>query len=249
MAASSVAPIASPPAFFALAGHAVRWRLLTSLAASDRRVGELSRDTGLRQSLVSYHLRRLRDAGMVRARRSLADGRDTYYLLDLPACGALLDDAGGRLHPGLGRSSTAPSGRSRAGRARLLFLCTGNSARSQIAEALVEHRSDGEVRAASAGSRPKPVHPEALRVLRERGVDPGVRRSKHLDELSGERFDRVITLCDRVREVCPELPGAGASAHWSTPDPAAIGTPEAFDELADELDGRVAFLLAELRAT
>src|SRR5918998_1107461 len=166
---AAIAPGARPPVLFALAGHAVRWRLLSALALSDQRVGELCRLAGERQSLVSYHLRRLREAGVVRSRRSLADGRDTYYALDLDAFRALLEEAAGRLHPGLGATAaTAPS--ERAGRARVLFLCTGNSARSQIAEALVEAQSDGRVQGFSAGSRPKAVHPDALRVLRERGM-------------------------------------------------------------------------------
>jgi ArsR family transcriptional regulator, arsenate/arsenite/antimonite-responsive transcriptional repressor / arsenate reductase (thioredoxin) len=246
MAESAVLRRGSPPPFFALAGHTVRWGLLTALARGDRRVGELCEVTGSRQSLVSYHLRRLRDAGLVRARRSLADGRDTYYALDLQSCAALFGEAGQNLHPGLGSPGTVPAAAPLTTPARVLFLCTGNSARSQMAEALAEHLSSGTVRASSAGSRPKPVHPEVLRVLRDRGIDGGARRSKHLDELIDQRFDVVITLCDRVREVCPEFPGAARSAHWSTPDPAAAGSPRAFDEVADELDTRIRFLLAEL---
>jgi protein-tyrosine-phosphatase/DNA-binding transcriptional ArsR family regulator len=200
----------SPPRFLRLAGHPLRWRLLSELARSDRRVGELCELAGQRQSLVSYHLRRLRDGGLVSARRSLADGRDTYYLLDLVGCGELLASAGASLHPGL-----APGARSGARRervdarepARVLFLCTGNSARSQIAEALCEQLSEGAARAVSAGSHPKPLHPNAVRVMRRRGIDLAGRRSKHLSEFTGERFDYVISLCDRVREVCTEFPG------------------------------------------
>src|SRR5206468_12071628 len=135
-------------------------------------------------------------------------GRDTYYVLDLARCGELLSSAGTLLHPGL-----APTPRARAQRepgstpARVLFLCTGNSARSQIAEALAEQLSGGAVSAASAGSHPKPLHPNAVRVMRERGIDLAGRRSKHLSEFAGQRFEYVISLCDRVREVCPEFPG------------------------------------------
>src|SRR4051794_38748318 len=148
----------APPRFLRLAGHPLRWRLLSELARSDRRVGELCELVGRRQSLVSYHLRQLRDGGLVSTRRSAADGRDTYNVLELARCGQLLSSAGAALHPGL-----APPARQRAERlrgpvlARVLFLCTGNSARSQIAEALAEHLSDGGVRAASAGSHPKPL--------------------------------------------------------------------------------------------
>src|SRR6188472_4113336 len=99
------AETSSPPRFLQLAGHPLRWRLLSELARSDRRVGELCALAGRRQSLVSYHLRRLRDGGLVSARRSAADGRDTYYVLDLARCGELLAGAGVALHPGIG---TAP---------------------------------------------------------------------------------------------------------------------------------------------
>ena len=102
----------------------------------------------------------------------------------------------------------------------MLFLCTGNSARSQIAEALCERLSGGAVSAASAGSHPKPLHPNAVRVMRERGIDLAGRRSKHLSEFAARRFDYVISLCDRVREVCPEFPGGPELIHWSIPDPA-----------------------------
>jgi protein-tyrosine-phosphatase len=225
----------------------LRWRLLGELAQSDRRVGELSELAGLRQSLVSYHLRQLRDAGLVSARRSLADGRDTYYVLELVRCGELLVSAGASLHPGL--MSTIDSRGGPAGglpAASVLFLCTGNSARSQMAEALAEQLSAGVVRGASAGSHPKPLHPNAVRVMRERGIDLAGRRSKHLDEFSGRRFDYVISLCDRVREVCPEFPGTPQAIHWSLRDPARVpGTDDetlpAFERAAAELETRISF--------
>src|SRR4051794_37619386 len=89
----------SPPRVLGLAAHPLRWGLLSELARSDRRVGELCELTGRRQSLVSYHLRQLRDGGLVSMRRSAFDRRDTYYVLDLALCGALLTSAGMSLHP------------------------------------------------------------------------------------------------------------------------------------------------------
>jgi protein-tyrosine-phosphatase len=239
----------SPPRFLWLAGHPLRWRLLSELARSDRRVGELCALAGRRQSLVSYHLRQLRDGGLVSMRRSAADGRDTYYVLDLARSGELLASAGASLHPAL-----VPTPRPRAGgeaastRARVLFLCTGNSTRSQIAEALTEQLSDGAVSAVSAGSHPKPLHPDAVRVMRARGIDLAGKRSKHLGEFATQRFDYVISLCDRVREVCPEFPEWHGLIHWSIPDPAREPgsddeTPPAFERTADELAARVPFLL------
>ena len=245
----------SPPRFLRLAGHPLRWRLLSELARSDRRVGELCELAGRRQSLVSYHLRQLRDGGLVTVRRSAADGRDTYYALELGRCGEMLASAGAALHPAL-VPGTPPDagGKSRSAPARVLFLCTGNSARSQIAEALCERLSDGAVSAASAGSHPKPLHPDAVRVMRDRGIDISGRRSKRLDEFAGRRFDRVVSLCDRVREVCPEFPGAPELIHWSIPDPAReIGGDEdslaAFERTAAELERRVGFLVGAINAT
>ncbi len=231
---------AAVPPFLRLSAHPIRWRLLKELARSDLRVGELCELAGERQNLVSYHLRLLREGGLVSARRSLADGRDTYYVLDLAGCSDKLAGAGAELHPGLGGARHGD----RVARAHVLFLCTGNSARSQMAEALAEELPG--VTAASAGSRPKPLHPEAVRVMRERGIDISGRRSKHFDELVGVRFDHVVTLCDRVREVCPELPGGPTATHWSLRDPAAEDG-AAFERTADELAVRIAFFFTHPR--
>ena len=225
--------------------------MLIELSFSDRRVGELCARLELPQNLVSYHLGRLRAERVVSRRRSSADGRDSYYLLELDRCSELLAGAGSALHPGLRLAPTRPDRRIRTGRrrrTRVLFLCTGNSARSQIAEALVDRLGGGVVEARSAGSHPKPLHPNAVRVMAERGIDIAGRRSKHLDRFVGRRFDYVVSLCDRVREVCPEFPGHPDLIHWSIPDPAREGdddeqTYPAFERTADELATRIAFLL------
>ena len=206
------------------------------------------------QNLVSYHLRQLRDGGIVSARRSSADGRDTYYAVDLARCQGQLQAAGAALHPALSLVPPAPASppiRRSGRRPRVLFLCTGNSARSQIAEALLEHLSDGTVEAVSAGSHPKPLHPNAVGVMRKRGIDIGTNRTKHLDEFVAARFDLVITLCDRVREVCPEFPAHPQLVHWSIPDPALEGSTKrasypAFERTAAELETRISFLLHQL---
>jgi protein-tyrosine-phosphatase/DNA-binding transcriptional ArsR family regulator len=245
----------SPPPFLRLAGHPLRWQLLGELAHSDRRVGELCALAGRPQSLVSYHLRQLRDGGLVRMRRSTADGRDTYYVLDLARCGELLSNAGVSLHPGLAPAPRARTVLQRGSTlARVLFLCTGNSARSQIAEALAEELSDGAICAASAGSHPKPLHPNAVRVMLDRGIDLAGRRAKHLGEFAGQRFDYVITLCDRVREVCPEPANWPELIHWSIPDPARepgsdAKTLPAFERTATELATRVGFLVDAIERT
>ncbi|MEU8818323.1 MarR family transcriptional regulator [Actinoplanes sp. NPDC048796] len=226
----------TPPSFLLAAGHPVRWRLLSELAGGDLAVRELTARLGQPQNLVSYHLGKLRRAALVTARRSSADGRDTYYSLDLTRCSALLAGAGAALHPAL---SLTPPPTPPAGSGRVLFLCTGNSARSQMAEALLRHHTGGAVEAYSAGSRPKPIHPHAVTVMAARGLDLSAARPKHLGEFTGERFDFVITLCDRVKEVCPEFPGPARRAHWSMPEPA--GLPD-FELVADELTSRITFL-------
>jgi protein-tyrosine-phosphatase/DNA-binding transcriptional ArsR family regulator len=241
-----------PPGFLQLAGHPVRWRLLRELARSDRQVRELTSVTGCPQSLVSYHLGRLRAARLVSARRSSADGRDAYYTVDLARCGELLAAAGGALHPALGAGG--PSAAAAGAPVRALFLCTGNSARSQMAEALAQRRSGGLVEAFSAGSQPKPLHPNAVRVMAEHGIDLRGRPSKHLSVFTADRFGYVITLCDRVREVCPEFPGHPRHIHWSIPDPAAAGDTDeasypAFQATAAELEARIGFLIAAIAAT
>jgi protein-tyrosine-phosphatase/DNA-binding transcriptional ArsR family regulator len=246
----------SPPSFLQLAADPVRWRLLSALARSDLRVGELCARLELSQSLVSYHLARLRAAGVVSSRRSSADGRDAYYVLDVARCGELLAEGGTQLHPGLrlvARSRVEP-GETRGRRMRILFLCTGNSARSQIAEALVQQLAGAAADVFSAGSHPKPLHPNALRVMLERGIDLERRRSKHLSEFAGQRFDCVVSLCDRVREVCPEFPGHPDLVHWSVPDPAREGnsneeTYPAFRRTAEELAARIPFLLELIEHT
>jgi len=241
---------AVPPDVLRLTGHPVRWQLLSALSGGDRQVRELSELVGLRQSLTSYHLGRLRNGGLVTTRRSSADRRDTYYSLDLPACRDRIVRAGTALHPGLRLvpaeppllSSTSPVG---GPPVRVLFLCTGNSARSQMAEAIAAQLGGAWIEAASAGSHPKALHADAVRVMRERGLDISGRRSKHLREFDGQRFDHVISLCDRVREVCPEFTGSPALTHWSMPDPSGDdGGYPAFVRTADELSTRIPFLLA-----
>jgi ArsR family transcriptional regulator, arsenate/arsenite/antimonite-responsive transcriptional repressor / arsenate reductase (thioredoxin) len=239
-----------PPPFFRLAGHPVRWRILRALADGDGRVRELMASVREPQSLVSYHLHQLRSAGIVSMRRSSADGRDTYYGLNLARASELLGEAGATLHPGLrlqpAATGSQPRRRPRR-RPRVLFLCTGNSARSQIAEALLQELSVGAVEPFSAGSHPKDVHPNAVRVMHARGIDISDRRPKHMDTFSGRPFDYVISLCDRVREICPGFPGDPQTIHWSIPDPAAEpGTYPAFERTTDELETRIRFLLHQI---
>ena len=214
-------------------------------------VHELTGLVGEPQNLVSYHLGKLRDGRLVSARRSSADRRDAYYTVDLARIAGLLSATGGALHAGLRLTPASPDGAG-PGAVRVLFLCTGNSARSQMAEALVRARSGGVIEAYSAGSHPKPMHPNAVRVMRdEYGLDLTAQASKHLDVFVDQRFDWVISLCDRVREVCPQFPGHPETIHWSIANPAAGDADDdasypLFQQTAAELATRIGFLLAAL---
>lgn len=219
------------PLFLRLLGDPLRWRLATELAAGDQRVRELVAAVGQPQNLVSYHLRQLRDAGLVTARRSSFDGRDTYYHLDLERCAQAWSEAGTALHPALGPREGTPES------TRVLFLCTGNSGRSPMAEALLRHRAP-QVEVTSAGSRPKALHPNAIRAMAEYGITLR-HEPTHLDTVRHNRFDLVISLCDRVREVLPVFPGNPRLIHWSLPDP---GDHPEFRRTAAELDRRIRFL-------
>lgn len=244
-----VAALRAPPDFLQLVAHPVRWQLLRELARSDRIVQELTELVGESQNLVSYHLGKLRAGRVVSAHRSTADRRDTYYAVDLARVGQLLADTGAALHPGLRLAPLRDAAPVRP--VKILFLCTGNSARSPMAEALAKAMSGGAIDAVSAGSHPKPLHPNAVAAMREAyGIDLSAHVARHLDEFAGARFDWVISLCDRVREVCPEFPGAPQTVHWSIANPATGESDETtlplFHHCAAELRTRIGFLLAKL---
>jgi ArsR family transcriptional regulator, arsenate/arsenite/antimonite-responsive transcriptional repressor / arsenate reductase (thioredoxin) len=247
-------PSLAAPAFVRLAGHPLRWRLLTELAYSDLRVRELVTLVGHPQNLVSYHLRLLRNGGLVTTTRSSFDGRDSYYHLDLDRCAHALVGTGAALHPALRLDSTTAN--PPLPRRTVLFVCTGNSARSPIAEALLRRHTGGHAKVISAGSRPKPrLHPNTVRVLRDHfGIDVAAQRPRRLDTLTGHRFDFVITLCDKAREVCPEFGDHARRLHWSVPDPAAAGDSDsagyaAFARTAADIDTRVRHLVPVLATT
>ncbi len=133
---------------------------------------------------------------------------------------------------------------------RALVLCTGNSCRSQMAEGLWKQLGGTEWECHSAGSKPAGyVHPMAIAVMSEIGVDISHHRSKHVDEFIGEPFDVVVTVCDSARESCPVFPGAKAMAHWPLDDPAAAPGAEeqriaVFRSVRDEIKERISRLLA-----
>ncbi len=115
---------------------------------------------------------------------------------------------------------------------RVLILCTGNSARSQMAEGWLKRLGQGRLIVESAGTHPSVVHPMAVAAMAERGIDLSAHRSKSVREFLGHSFDAVITVCDYAKESCPVFPGSPTRIHWSIPDPTAMG-----DTDAERLDG------------
>lgn len=133
---------------------------------------------------------------------------------------------------------------------RILVLCTGNSCRSVMAEALFNHLGKGQYQAVSAGSFPTGyIHPKSIETLQRHGISPGQPRSKSWDEFTDEHFDLVVTVCDQAAgESCPFFPGKPKKIHWSTPDPAkAVGSDveintafdQAFSMLKDRIEGYI----------
>ncbi|HEV2296957.1 MAG TPA: arsenate reductase ArsC [Candidatus Acidoferrales bacterium] len=116
-------------------------------------------------------------------------------------------------------------------KSRVLILCTGNSARSQMAEGLLRHDAGDRFEVSSAGTNPRPIRPEAIAVMRELRIDITGQRTKHVDEFAGQPFDYVLTVCDHAREHCPIFPAATRMIHRDFEDPAALDAPEA-DRLA-----------------
>jgi len=243
--------VAALPEFVRLVSHPLRWRLVAELARTDLRVRELVAIVDEPQNLVSYHLRLLRDGGLVASRRSSFDARDTYYHLDLDRCASALADVGVALHPALRMEPVPDFGTRRSGRSSVLFVCSGNSARSPIAEALLRHRAGSRVRVSSAGIHPKDRIPRhVVRVLLEQyGIDIDGQLPRPLDGTRDRRFDRVITLCDKARESLP-VAEHWHRTHWSIADPAEStngrNTYSKFVSAAAEIDTRVRQLLPTL---
>ena len=132
---------------------------------------------------------------------------------------------------------------------RVLILCTGNSARSQMAEGLLRNMAGDRFEVFSAGTKPSSVRPEAISAMRELGIDLSGHRSKPVAEFADQPFDYVITVCDNAKEICPIFPGGGKRFHWSFADPAAVqGTEDerlaAFRIIRDEIQAKLKTELA-----
>ncbi len=133
---------------------------------------------------------------------------------------------------------------------KVLFLCTGNSCRSQMAEGWLRHLAGGRFEVFSAGTKPVGLNPEAVAVMREVGIDISGQRSKNVSEFVGHHFPYVVTVCDSAREQCPIFPGTVRRMHWSLEDPAAAqGTHEerlaVFRRVRDQIGKRIQHLARE----
>jgi arsenate reductase len=134
---------------------------------------------------------------------------------------------------------------------QILILCTGNSARSQMAEGLLRHIAGARMAVYSAGSKPSVVNPLAIEAMHARGIDISGQRSKHLNEYLRQPFDYVITVCDNAAETCPIFPGPAQRVHWSFPDPAAATGSHAeqlaaFTRVRDDLEAALHEWVAHL---
>lgn len=234
--------------FFKALADETRLSIVRLLALTDLRAGEIVEYLDLPHNRVSYHLRQLRGAGLLRDRRSSHDARDIYYSVDLDRLDALYAAAGAALNPGKReRTEEASAGADANPPLRVLFLCTHNSARSQLAEAILRHLGGDQVQAFSAGSEPTEVHPMTLELLEEQEIDARRHTSESMETFTDQQFDYVITVCDQVRENCPTFPGEPEQIHWSIPDPVVIEDDAerraAFREIWGELNTRIRYLL------
>ena len=127
---------------------------------------------------------------------------------------------------------------------RVLFVCTGNRARSQMAEGLLRHLAGDRYEVYSAGTKPKGLAEQTVEVMREIGIDVSGQRSKHVDVYAGQAFDYVITVCDSARQTCPVFPGDGQRLHWDVADPLyaelrGASTVQALRDARDDLRSRI----------
>ena len=240
-----------PLEFLGLLAHHIRWQILVALAQSDLRVQELVNLIQQPPNLISYHLKSLRRQGLVTERRSTADRRDIYYSLNIDQFHKMYFETGQALHPAVSHPVNQPQPQAKTSASspvRVLFLCTHNSACSQMAEGLLRKLGGDQVEVFSAGSEPTSIHPLAIKVMSSLGIDLTQHRVKHLDKFAGQDFDYIVTVCDRVREVCPVFPDDPEQIHWSFPDPAAIQgdlqtQEKGFQDIANQLTNRIKYLL------
>lgn len=239
------------PDFIKLLANDLRWSVLKALTIGDFQVNELVALVQQPMNLVSYHLKQMRNDGLVTTRRSEADGRDVYYSLEWEHLRQMYRDAGLALHPAVGFGAMPSAIQLK--HQRILFVCTHNSARSQMAEGILRSLTHGQLDVFSAGSEPTSVHPNAIATMHKFGIDITSQRSRALSEFEGQAFDYVITVCDKAREVCPTFAGTSAQMHWGFVDPVGIQDDqtraEFFDYIAQRLKSRLEYFVSTLPTT
>ena len=251
MSLPPTAPATSPEivAFFKVLADETRLTIMRLLAQTDLRSGEVGDRLGLPHNAVSYHLKQLRQVGLLRDHRSSSDARDVYYSIELDRLSALYGAAGAAL-PIVAASAGPDPGSAPAALPplRVLFLCTHNSARSQLAEGILRHLGGDRVEAASAGSTPTQVHAFTHALLQEWGIDTSRTVARDVEAVRGQAYDYVITVCDRMRDHCPSFLGDPVLMHWSVPDPLDIQEAprqwSAFCAVQQELVTRIRYLLS-----
>ena len=235
--------------FFRALADETRLAIVRLLMLNDLRAGEVVMQLNLPANGVSYHLKHLREVGLLRDRRSSMDARDIYYSIDLDRLHTLYRAAGESLHPGMAHTEKKATSELLDDRPlRVLFLCTHNSARSQLAEGILRSLGRDQVEVFSAGTEPADVHPMAVVLLEEWGADTSSHSSKSMAQFRDETFDYVITVCDRARESCPTFPNDPQEIHWSLPDPICIKDEQerwrTFRQIRRELYTRLQYLLS-----
>lgn len=211
---------------FAALADPGRLAIVDRLLLGDASPTELQLLLSMPSNLVAHHLGVLQKAGVVRRIPSEGDRRRTYLTINTDALAAMLPSAARQAH-------------------RVVFVCSENSARSQLAAAIWNHRSTVPVPAASAGTHPADeVHPAAVAAARRQGLPLEPRTPRHLDDVL-TADDLVIAVCDKVHE---ELPADVPRIHWSIPDPARAARGDAFDRVILELARRIDHLAPQMQA-
>jgi protein-tyrosine-phosphatase len=204
-----------------------RLEIVDELAVSDRSPSELAASLEMGSNLLAHHLGVLEQARLVERTASAGDGRRRYVRLVPDALSAIAEPVATLVAR------------------HVLFVCSANSARSQLAAAVWNARH--EVHATSAGTRPGGrVHPEAVEAAARAGLDLRGSRPRSIEEIT-EQPDLVVTVCDIAREELGALPEEARLLHWSIPDPAIAGTPAAFDDALHRITSRVEGLAAHVR--
>jgi ArsR family transcriptional regulator, arsenate/arsenite/antimonite-responsive transcriptional repressor / arsenate reductase (thioredoxin) len=228
-------------------GEPNRLAIISLLSTGPILVGDICNTSGLPLTLVSQHLRVLRESGMVQAERDSNDARAVWYSLnpqrikEIQTVLSMVFDMTKIVDRRIPEVKQSPN--LTREKFRVLFLCSGNSARSQMAEALLQHYGTGLIEARSAGTHPREVHPLTIKVLTEIGIDTTGLKAKHYSVFSRESFRYVITVCDRANEECPDFNGNYQRIHWSIVDPVKDGNEDellnVFEQTRQELAERI----------